>query len=311
MATAEKTKPKSQAGSKKPASGSKRRRASGASGTKPKGRRGRADAKAKARQAKLQERSGSRWRVHYDVDGPRVRLGILWFVGAVIAFAAGIVGITLYFGVAFAAASSHTLRTWRSRGHDVDPTVALGSTAVVVALAGFGPRLMGLGLLALAGMAIAVSLQSGADESGPRIAMGKVGLVLQCTLPTALAGGSVVLLADREIWAAVAIVFLASAYEAGDYLVGSGAANSVEGPLAGAAAVLVASMAIAAGGFPPFDIGEAMLFGLAVAPLALAGQYLATAMLPHARAFAPALRRVDSLLLAAPIWYFAIDAFVR
>lgn len=240
-----------------------------------------------------------------------MRLGILWFVGAIAAFSVGIVGVVVYFAVAFAAAASHTLRTWRARGRDVDPTIALASTTVVVVLAAFGPRLMGLGVLALAGVAIAVSLEAGADDAGPRVSMANVGTILQCTLPVAVAGGSVVLLAEREIWAAIAIVFLVSAYEAGDYLVGSGAANNIEGPLAGAAAVLVMSMAVAAGGFPPFDVGEAMIFGLLVAPLALAGQYLATAMLPHSRAFAPALRRVDSLLLAAPLWYFGIDAFVR
>ncbi len=281
--------------------------------TGPKTGRGRSRAKAKAaeRQAKMRDRSGSRWRVHYDIEGPRVRLGILWFCGAVIAFTFGLVAVVLYFGIAFAAAAAQTLRTWRARGCDVDPTWALGATAVVIALAGFGPRLMGLGVLALAALAVAVSLQQGDDDASPRVSLGNVGLILQCALPTAVAGGSVVLLAEREIWAAVAIVLLASAYEAGDFLVGSGAANNVEGPLAGAAAVLVVSMAVAAGGFPPFDVGEAMLFGLSVAPLALAGQYLATAMLPHSRAFAPALRRVDSLLLAAPIWYLGIDAFVR
>lgn len=313
MATAEKTRARPKAGKGKRSGGSNGGRTSSAKRKqkdKPKGRRARAEARAKERRAKLRARSGSRWRVHYDIDGPRVRLGVAWFVGAIVAFALGLVGIVLYFGVAFGAAASHTLRTWRARGNDVDPMIALGSTAVVVVLAAFGPQLMGLGVIAAAGLAIAASLETGDEESGPRVAMGKVGLILQCTLPPAVAGGAVVLLADREIWSAIAIVLLASAYESGDYLIGSGAANNVEGPVAGAAAVLVMSMAIAAGGFPPFDVGEAMLFGLAVAPLAFAGQYLATAMLPHSRAFAPALRRVDSLLLSAPIWYFAIGAVI-
>lgn len=300
MATAEKTRSRSAA--------KKRAGSSAKTNPSPKGRKAKAEARAKARQAKLRARAGSRWRIHYDIDGPRVRLGILWFVGALVAFGVGMVGVVAYFGVAFAAASSHTLRTWRARGRDVDPRFALTATSIVVVLAGFGPQLMGLGVMAMAGLAVAVSL-SGGEETGASVSMGDVGLLLQCTLAPAVAGGCVVLLADREVWSAIAIVLLASAYESGDYLVGSGAANNVEGPLAGAAAVLVMSMAIAAGGFPPFDIGEAMLFGLLVAPLALAGQYLATAMLPHSRAFAPALRRVDSLLLAAPIWYFGIGAF--
>lgn len=313
MATAEKSRTKASGPSDEAKAGSRaagsKKAGSGGRAAKPKGRRARVEAKQKARAAKLRARAGSRWRVHYDVDGPRVRLGMAWFVGAVVAFTVGIVGIVLYFGVAFGAAGSHCLRTWRAAGRDVDPTVALGSVAVVVTLAAFGPKLMGLGVLALAGFAVAVSIVGGDDES-PGVSMGNVGLILQCALPAAVAGGCVVLLADREIWSAIALVLLVSAYESGDYLVGSGAANNVEGPLAGAAGVLVVSMAVAAGGFPPFGVGEAMLFGLLVAPLAFGGQYLATAMLPHSRAFAPALRRVDSLLLAAPIWYFGIDAFV-
>ena len=304
MATAEKSRTKSSGPPTKKTGGAKK------AAPKPKGRRARAEAKQKARTAKLRARAGSRWRIHYDIDGPRVRLGIAWFVGAVIAFTVGLVGIVLYFGVAFGAAGSHCLRTWRAAGRDVDPTVALGSVAVVVTLAAFGPKLMGLGVLALAGFAVAVSLGGRDDEDTPTVSMANVGLVLQSALPPAVAGGCVILLADREVWSAIALVLLVSAYESGDYLVGSGAANSVEGPLAGAAGVLVVSMAVAAGGFPPFDVGEALLFGLLVAPLALGGQYLATAMLPHSRAFAPALRRVDSLLLAAPVWYFGIDTFV-
>lgn len=275
---------------------------------KGKGAKGpsRSERKQQARMAKLQARSGSRWRVHYDIEGPRVRLGLAWFAGALVAFVAGLVGVVVYFGVAFAAASSHCLRTWRARGADVDPTVALGATAGAVALSAFGPRLLGVGILALVGVACAVSL----SRDGSGLSMANVGLVLQCTLPTALAGGCLVLLADREVWSAIALVLLVSAYETGDFIVGSGSANSIEGPLAGGAAVLVMSLVVAAAGFPPFGVGEALGFGVLVAPLALAGQYLATAMLPHSRAFAPALRRVDSYLLAAPVWYLLASVLI-
>lgn len=279
----------------------------------PKGLRARREAKQKEKQKernkKLRARAGSRWRIHYDIEGPRVRLGILWFVSAMVALSLGMIGIVPFFGVAFAAAASHALRTWRARKYDVDPTYALLGTAAVVTLAAFGADLMGLGVIALAGLALAVTRRSDRDDSSG-LSVGNAGMVLQCALPAAVAGGCVVLLADREVWLVVALVLLASAYETGDFLIGSGAGNNVEGPLAGLAAVLVMSMVVAAGGFPPFGVAEAMGFGLAVAPLALAGQYLATAMLPHARAFAPALRRVDSLLLAAPAWYLGVNVFV-
>lgn len=269
------------------------------------GRRSRAEAKRKARTAKMRAKSGNRWRIHYDIEGPRVRLGLAWFLGAMVAIALGLGGVVLYFGVAFAAAAAHTLRTWRARGRDVDPRVALGCTALVLVSAAFGPQVMGLGVLAATGLAVALaSYTSGAPT------MAAAGTILQSSLPAAVAGGCLVLLADREIWAVIALVLLASAYESGDFLIGSGSANAVEGPVAGAAAVLVTAMVVAAAGVPPFSVAEALAFGIAVAPLAFLGQILGSAMLPHSRAFAPALRRVDSLLLAAPAWYVGVTRLV-
>ena len=269
------------------------------------GRGARSAARQKARLAKMRARSGSRWRVHYDIDGPRVRLGLLWFVGAMVALAVGLVAVTAYFGVAFAAAAAHTVRTWRARGQALDPRVALGCTAFVVGCAAFGPPAMGLALLVATGVVVVLSGGGGVSR-----AVAGAGTMLQSFLPTAVAGGCVVLLADREVWAVIALVLLTSAYETGDYLIGSGAANAVEGPVAGAAAVLVMSLVVAAAGVPPFDVGEAMLLGVLVAPLAFAGQMLGSAMLPHSRAFAPALRRVDSLLVAAPFWYLGVTRIV-
>lgn len=272
------------------------------------GRKERAQARNRERLEKMRAKSGNRYRIHYDIDGPRVRLGMLWFVGAMAAFAAGPLGVTLYFGVAFAAAASHTLRTWRARGMAVEPMVALVTTAFVVVCALIAPPIMGIGMLALVVATVAVAARDVGLDVGA--VLSRAGVMLQASLPTAVAGGCLVLLADLEVWAAIALVFLVSAYETGDYLVGSGSANAAEGPIAGAAAVLVMSLAVAALGIPPFGVGQAMTFGLAVAPLAFAGQLLASVMLPHSRAFAPALRRVDSLLLAAPFWYVGIDLFV-
>lgn len=272
------------------------------------GRRERAEARQRERLVKMRAKSGNRYRIHYDVDGPRVRLGLAWFIGAVVALGLGPIAVTAYFGVAFAAAGSHTLRTWRARGHAVDPRVALVTVAFVVVCALIGPQMMGIGIMLLAASAVAASIEG--EPSGASGVLARSGLVLQAALPTAVSAGCLVLLVDLEVWAAVALVLLTSAYETGDYLIGSGSANAAEGPLAGAAAVLVMSLAVAALGIPPFGVGEAMAFGLAVAPLAFCGQILASAMLPHSRAFAPALRRVDSLLLAAPAWYVAIDLFV-
>ena len=279
-----------------------------AAGRKPT-RDERAEAKRREQSRKLKARAGHRYLVHYDIDGPRVRLGLLWFVGAIAALALGTIATALWFGVAFAAAGSHTLRTWRAQGAPVDPRVALGGVALVIVGAAVHPRAMGVAVLVLAAGAVALAARElGGADAGQAVA--RASLVLQSALPPAVAGGCFVLLADLEVWAAVSLVLLVSAYETGDFLIGSGSVNAFEGPLAGSVAVLVVTLVVAALGFPPFGVGEAFAFGLLVAPGAFAGQMLASAMLPHARSLAPALRRVDSLLLTAPLWYLGIDVLV-
>lgn len=273
-------------------------------------RRARSDDRRREQLRKMRSKAGSRYRIHYDIDGPRVRLGLLWFAGAMIAAMLGPVGIGVYFAVAFGAASSHSARTWRARGHRSDPAVALVSTTVVVLAAIVAPWAMGLAIFGLVAVALAAAVIVDRSAGGFTGVVADAGLVLQTTLPAAVAGGCLVLIAGLETWAAVSLILLVSAYETGDYLIGSGSANAVEGPLAGGAAVFVVTLVVAALGFPPFGVLEAMVFGVVVAPLAFAGQLLASVILPHARAFAPALRRVDSLLLAAPVWYVGLDLFV-
>ncbi|HEU5082581.1 MAG TPA: hypothetical protein VFU14_04520 [Acidimicrobiales bacterium] len=269
----------------------------------------RAEARRREQARRMKARSGNRYLVHYDIDGPRVRLGLLWFAGSIVALALGTAATALWFGVTFAAAGAQALRTWRARGAPVDPRVALLAVAAVVAGAAVHPRAMGVALL-LAVVAVLGRAFRELDDTQASPVLARASLVLQATLAPAVAGGCLVLLADLETWAAISLVLLTSAYESGDYLIGSGSANAFEGPLAGGVAVVVTTLVIAALGVPPFDVGEAFAFGLLVAPGAFAGQLLASVLLPHARAFAPALRRVDSLLLVAPLWYAGIDLLV-
>ena len=117
-----------------------------------------------------------------------------------------------------------------------------------------------------------------------------------------------VLLTRLDQGSAIALLLLASAYETGDYLVGSGARNPYEGPVAGIAAITVVTFIVSTLSISAFDVGQAWLFGGAVAVLAPLGQLLASALLPAAGAPAPALRRLDSLLLAAPVWWLGVAA---
>ena len=96
-------------------------------------------------------------------------------------------------------------------------------------------------------------------------------------LARAAAAAGVVATHRFEPWAAVALVLAVSAYEIGDYLVGSGARNALEGPIAGAVAVLVVQFAVAAVGLPPFELENGLAFAALAAVLCPLGQLVAIA----------------------------------
>jgi hypothetical protein len=115
-----------------------------------------------------------------------------------------------------------------------------------------------------------------------------------------------VLLARLDQGSAFALLLLASAYETGDYLIGSGSRNPYEGPAAGASAIVVLTFIVSTLPISGLGFGEAWLFGGLMVLLAPVGQLFASAILPSAKSPASALRRLDSLLLAAPVWCVGI-----
>src|SRR3546814_18179476 len=111
---------------------------------------------------------------------------------------------------------------------------------------------------------------------------------------------SIVLLARLDQGSAIALLLLVSAYETGDFLVGSGARNPYEGPAAGASAIVVITFVVSTLPISTLGFGEAWLFGGVVAVGAPLGQILASAFLPVAHAPATARRPPYLLLIVAP-----------
>jgi hypothetical protein len=87
----------------------------------------------------------------------------------------------------------------------------------------------------------------------------------------------------------------------------------VEGPVAGILLVLVMTGALSVDVIqpPPFEGGTIWLFGIIAAILCPVGQIAASAILPRAGAPARALRRLDSYLVAAPVWLVLMWAEVH
>jgi hypothetical protein len=233
------------------------------------------------------------------VDGPHGRLGLLWFVVACVSCVGGYVGVGVVFTALAAVAALQTSLAWHRTGRDDDRLVAGGCAALVglAALAG----------AAFAGVAILVGVvASVAAAATARTRLDPVVVRAGCTVRTwllpSLAAASVVAIARQDLGAFVILLVLVSAYEAGDYLVGTGAGGVVEGPVAGIAAVLVLTFTEAVFQLGPFDARAAWVFGGLVAALAPLGAPLASALAPAADASVPALRRLDGWLILAPVW---------
>jgi hypothetical protein len=259
--------------------------------------------RVRSSRAKGKQRLRRRYAVPYDVDGPHVRLGILWFLIAFVAIVAGALPTAIVYGLAAALAAAQSARAWRRRKERPNQLVAAGLAGGTALGASVGSG--GAGLAILAATVLALVFASG-DARSRNHTVTDAGWTIQCGLPAGAAAMSMVLLTRLDQGSAVALLLLVSAYETGDYLIGSGARNPYEGPLAGIAAIVVVTFLVSTLSISAFELTETWVAGAAVAVLAPLGQLLASALLPAAGAPASGLRRLDSLLLAGPAWCAAV-----
>jgi hypothetical protein len=244
----------------------------------------------------------------YNVDGPRIRLGIAWFAVALPAVLMSTMTTAVLYAVVAGFAARQTVTAWKGQQWQADTAAAVAALPVLAAVMGQSPAFVVLVL----GAAVAVFVGFNAPSAGLSGSVGRVasgGIMLQSTMPVALAGASMVIVRRELIAAGIILFVLASVYEMGDFLIGSGSSNAVEGPLAGGAALVVTGFPLALLLIEPFDVlGVGMLGVFAVCcPV---GQWIASAILPAPGANAPALRRMDTLLLLAPLWAIASGALM-
>lgn len=251
---------------------------------------------------------GRRYAVVYDVEGPRIRLGILWFAAVVAGLVVGPALLVPLYAASAGWAGHQIAMAWRAAGLPGDPWLAAAGAAAITAVAAFGVPLVGVVVLALVLLAVVIAASGDRRRAG---LLAAAGTTMQSALFPGLAGAGVVLTLRLEIGATVVLLMLVAVYEIGDYVVGSGASSSFEGPAAGAVAVAVASFVVAVLRAPPFDGAEALVFGGFVAVGCPLGQLFGSAVLPSADAHAPALRRLDSLLVLAPAWALLIGIYLE
>lgn len=228
-----------------------------------------------------------------QADGPHVLLGVGWFVLVTGAATIGRFGICALFAAVGGIASLQTVRDWRARGYDADRVVA-ASAVVAMAVAGL---VSAVAVLAVAVVGLVVTVA--ADSMSRRHA---IVATVRSWLPIGVCIGACVVIARADMGAFVILFVLVSAFEVGNYLVGTGSNSVFEGPVAGMAAVLVITFAEAVFQLGPFDTRAAWIFGAVVAVLAPLGAPVASAVASSARAAGPALRRLDAWMVVAPMW---------
>ena len=281
-------------------------------------RRGRADGAAEATtearkdgDAFRKERlATSRFGIVYDIDGPRVRLGVVWFVVAIVSSYVGVLAFAVVVGAISALAAAQTAQALRLKWRRPSLGVAAAIGGIIPLAAAFGSGLAGLVVVVAS---IAAVLLAGAKRPRRTDPLVDAGAVVRSAVFVGLAAAVLVMMHRFDTGAVVTLLVLASAYECGDYLIGSGASNSIEGPLSGVLALVFATGVLAVAQTyldPPFTALGLWLFAVVAAITIPLGQVMASAILPRAGATAPALRRLDSYLVSGVAWFVLLSAGV-
>jgi len=238
-------------------------------------------------------------------DRPHVRLGLAWTVVTVAAAVGGRIPLALWLGAAAAVAAAQVVRVWVPRGERPVSLFAVAGAAALPLAAISGPGVLIQVTLVLVLVTFVQRLR--VPTKAP---FRDVALTVLVALAVGLAAAAPVLLRGLGLAAPLALLAFAAAHDTGAYLVGTGATATWEGPVAGIAAVACVTLFVAVL-VPSFTGAGSFLLGVVAAILAPLGPLAASALLGDRSATAPALRRLDSLLLMGPIWAWVAAALLH
>lgn len=241
----------------------------------------------------------SRFGIVYDIEGPRVRLGFAWFVVACLTIWAGLWPFALLIASVAALAAAQISTQLRTRWRRPNRVVVAAFGGMLPLSAAVNPKLFGAVTIVFAIASVVAELGRPTAAASPLLS---ASAMVRSWLNVGLAGATWVALYQIDIGAAFCLLLLISAYEVGDFLVGSGAGNPIEGPAAGLLALAVVAAALLVVEPAPFEGNSLLVFAMGAGLAAPLGQVVASAILPRAGADARALRRLDSYLVAAPVW---------
>jgi len=228
---------------------------------------------------------------------------VVWTAITLGAAALGRLPLALWLAPLAGVAALQLAQALRKRRRAVYPRLAAAGAAAVPLAAVAGLRAVTVALVAVPVVALA-------GRRGTTATRRRVGDPLGTTFVVAtVVGGATaapVLVRGMGITPAVVLFLLTGGYDAGAYLVGTGARHRWEGPIAGIAAVAALDVSVAALLVPPFRGASPWVVGALVAVTAPLGAALAAGLVGGSRGRLSAVRRVDSLLLAGPAYAAAV-----
>jgi hypothetical protein len=241
---------------------------------------------------------------------------VAWAAATFAGIVAGSSWLAIWLAPIAALAAISALRSWTTKA---EPGVGAATTrprgGSVVLLAGCGAAAITIsavaGPIAIAVIAILVATAFAfAVKPAPGTVPSRPVLVM-IVLGPAAAAGSLVLTRDQGLAQCLVLAGMVMLYDSAVYVIGTGARNRLEGPVAGVASIGALTLLVSAILAPPFRGASPWILGLTAAVLAPAGPIVARALVGDQRARVPALRRLDSLLLLGPAWFIGASLLVH
>ena len=236
---------------------------------------------------------------------------LLWAVVLVPAIALGASGVAVMFALVGGVAGAQTARAWRASGLRPSRAVAGWGPLLLTLVSVLGLSWAGAGMVVL----VLAALVAAVMAPGPGGVLVTMGATVRSALGPAIVGVSMVQLADLG-WAVVGMLaLLAIGYDLACHVWSSDGAGPVVGRVVGMVTVLVLTLAVSAVhtlfALDPFGPAASVwVFGALAAVLCPLGPMVGSALLPSASASAPALRRLDSLIVVAPVWMAAMWGYL-
>ena len=277
----------------------------------------------------VRARARPRLAVVHDTDGPRVRLGVVWFVVSLGAAVLSPLLLAVVLAVAAALAADEVVRLrWGTvipvRGEGSLRPVRIGHRAEVLLLDPHRlPAMLGAAALPLAAVAgvdtlaaalpavvLVVLVHRICTPTATR-ALHEAALTTTTVVALGLGAAGPVLLEELGVSVAVVVLLLVAVYDAGDYVVGTEASTVWEGPVSGMAAVVVFAFGASVIPLEPLDQATTLAIGVVVALLAPLGPPAASLLVGDGRTPARFVRRVDSLLVVGPLIAWSAAAILN